>query len=57
MREFDVSRLAAVLEQLQRDWPILVADEHLGQRFLSLLDDEDLGEVLQEFFVPVQRDT
>jgi hypothetical protein len=56
MRECNLSALAAVLKQLQRDWPILVADEHLGQRFLSLLDDEDLGEVLHDFCVPMQRD-
>jgi hypothetical protein len=56
MRESDVSRLAAVVKQLQRDWPVLVADEHLGQRFLSLLEEEDLGEVLQDFLVPMQRD-
>ena len=40
MRELAISRLAAVLEQLQRDWPLLVADEHLGQRFSFLLADE-----------------
>lgn len=56
MRESDVSRLAAVVKQLQRDWPILVADEHLGQHFLSLLQEEDLGEVLQDFLVPMQSD-
>lgn len=56
MRKHDLSKLAAVIEEFQRDWPILVADEHLWQRFSSLLDDEELEEVLREFVVPVQHD-
>lgn len=54
MRQHDLSKLAAAIEELQRDWPLLVADEHLGPCFSSLLDDEELEEMLQEFIVPVQ---
>jgi len=57
MRHHDLSRLAAALEELRRDWPILVSDEDLGPRFSALLDDEELGEVLHEFLAPVQRDS
>lgn len=53
MRQHDLSKLAAAIEELQRDWPLLVADEHLGPCFSSLLDDEELEEMLQEFIVPV----
>lgn len=56
MRKRDLSKLAAMIEEFQRDWPLLVADEHLGQHFSSLLQDEELKEVFHEFMVPVQRD-
>jgi hypothetical protein len=41
-----------VLEELRRDWPILVADENLAHYFSALLNDEELEEVLQEFIAP-----
>ena len=58
MPEVDHSSLTAALEQLQRDWPLLVADDDdLGERFLALFDDEDLGAVLADFMVPAKSDS
>jgi hypothetical protein len=52
----DLSNLAAVLEELRRDGRAPMAEHNLAQRFSSLLDDEELEEVFQEFMVPVQHD-
>jgi hypothetical protein len=50
----ELSRLAACIEELRRDWPVLIANEDLGQRFQTLLDDVGLKDVLEEvdFAVP-----
>jgi hypothetical protein len=51
----ELSKLAAVIEEFRRDWPIRAVDDSLVQQFSSLLDDEELEEVLHEFIVPVQH--
>ena len=44
----ELSRLAACIEELQRDWPVLITDDDLGQRFHTLIDEAELKEVLDE---------
>jgi hypothetical protein len=56
MPELHHSSLTAALQQLQRDWPLLVADDDLGQRFQALLEDEELEAMLQDFLAPPPPD-
>ncbi len=52
MTKYAVSQLSARVEELRRDWPLLVADDDLGHRFSALLNDEELEELLEDFLVP-----
>jgi hypothetical protein len=52
MTKHAVSKLSARVDELRRDWPLLVADDDLGHRFSALLDDEELEELLEDFLVP-----
>ena len=56
MPKYAVSKLSARVEELRRDWPLLVANDDLGHRFSALLNDEELEELLQDFLVP-ERDS
>ena len=44
----ELSRLAACIEELQRDWPVLISNDDLGQRFQTMIDEVELKEVLDE---------
>ena len=44
----ELSRLAACIEELQRDWPVLISNDDLGQRFQTMIDEAELKEVLDE---------
>ena len=45
----DVLQLFVRIEELRRDWPMLLADDDLSPRFHALLVDEELEKVFREF--------
>jgi hypothetical protein len=56
MQEDNIPSSVTLIDELQQDQPILLAAGHLSHLFYSLLRDEELEEVLQEFIVPAHRD-
>ncbi len=46
-----VPRLFVRTEEVWQDWPVLLADDDLGSRFYTLLEDEGLEVAFQEFKV------
>ncbi len=47
----DVFQLVVRIEELRRDWLMLLANDDLGPRFHTLLEDEEVEAVFREFKV------